>query len=234
MNFYQSINTWYEKIFPLNLKQIEYVNSIIPFNSKILEVGSAKGTLTNALSLNYNMIGIDLDESFVESAKNNYPHIDFKCLNMLNISDEFKNNSLDAIICFGNTLVHLNQIEEIDLFLKKCYQTLNQNGVITIQIINYDRILDQNINHLPSIKNDKVVFIRNYKKIGELLEFNTTLKIRDTNEEVSNSILLYPLRKAELTNLLLKNGFRDISFQSSFDNENYDISKIPLIVSCKK
>ncbi len=234
MKFYNRINKWYEKIFPLNMKQVEFVKSVIPLKGNVLEVGSAKGYLTHALSTFYHIKGIDLDDSFVKSAKEAYPHIDFKCMDMLDIGTHYKSNTFDGIICFGNTLVHLKNTSEIDLFLKSCYKLLKEEGTLMIQIINYDRILDQNIMSLPTIHNHSIEFTRTYKKKNQHLEFNTTLKVKESNEMFKNSVTLYPIRKQQLEDLLIKNGFRQIQFQSSFERNHYDVSFIPLIISCKK
>lgn len=234
MNFYQRINQWYEKIFPLNMKQVEHVKKLISFNGNILEIGSAKGYLSHALQAYYQVIGIDLDESFILEAKRAFPENHFLSMDMLDISKHFQPDSMDGIICFGNTLVHLDSYSMIDDFLKSCHLLLKENGVLSLQIVNYDRVLDQHILSLPRITNKDIEFIRNYQVVENRIQFNTVLKVHETNEEVRNSIFLYPLRKRELHELLLKYGFRDIHFQSAFDDESYNLSKIPLIVSCKK
>ena len=51
MNFYESINKYYDNIFPLNEKQAEFVRGEFrDCKSKLVEVGCANGKLTNALS----------------------------------------------------------------------------------------------------------------------------------------------------------------------------------------
>lgn len=230
MNFYESINKYYDYIFPLNEKQVEFVKSEFKdYNSKLIEVGCANGKLTNALS-EYNIMGIDLEESFINIAKLRYKSVSFKKCDMLDIAD-LKSN-FDGILTFGNTLVHLG-FDDIKAFIFEAYNILNKGGKLLIQILNYDYILNNKIEMLPLIDNEVITFIRRYNHSNKFL-FNTTLKIKSEDKEVRNSIELTPIRKGELLNILEEVGFEKISIYSSFDKSKYSYKSLPLIFSCKK
>jgi 2-polyprenyl-3-methyl-5-hydroxy-6-metoxy-1,4-benzoquinol methylase len=230
MNFYESINKYYDNIFPLNEKQAEFVRGEFRnCKSKLVEVGCANGKLTNALS-EYNIIGIDLEKSFIDAARSKYKRVSFERCNMLDITD--LNSNFDGIFTFGNTLVHLS-IDDIKIFINKAYGILNKGGKLLIQILNYDNILDNSIEELPLIDNEAITFIRSYSH-GDRFIFNTTLKIKSEGQEVKNSIELTPIRKKELLGILEEAGFRKINVYGSFDKDKYSSRSLPLIVSCEK
>jgi len=148
---------------------------------------------------------------------------------------EFGLNAFDAVICFGNTLVHLEGPDQILDFLRQSRSVLKKNGKLLFQIINYDRIIDQHIKGLPTIENEKIKFVRNYyyQPDQNIIDFETILTIKESGDKIENTIQLYPLRKVESNELLSKAGFSKNLFYGNFKREALNENSIPLIVeSC--
>ena len=240
MGFYESISKHYDYIFPYNPTQKSFLisQSNDPSNESIIEIGCGTGNLTIELCSDYKQVyGIDLDKAMLDRALDkspNIPNIDLRTMNMLDVDKNFDRSSFDNVFTFGNTLVHLGGIQEIGKFFESVYRVLSKNGTFSIQIINYDKILDKGLDSLPTISNDKIEFIREYKKNDQYISFNTRLTVKEENISLRNSINLFPLRKSILNKLLIESGFSNIEFFSSFNGDIYDESKLPLIVSCKK
>ena len=229
-NFYESINKYYDNIFPLNEKQVEFVKSEFDNkSSKLIEIGCANGKLTNALS-EYDIMGVDLEASFIEESRKRYNNIRFEELNMLNIQS--LDEKFDGVITFGNTLVHLTK-KEIKSFISSIYEALNQNGKLLIQILNYDYILDDEIFTLPIIDNEFITFERSYETKDDFL-FHTKLTIKSSNEIIENKIALTPIRKDILVDSLKEAGFKNINVYSSFSKKEYNYKDLPLVISCNK
>lgn len=236
--FYQSIAQVYDYIFPKNKKQLEFLKNIITFNSedKILDIGCATGNLTELLStVSKNVIGVDLDSELLSIARKKSNN-EFKNLNMLLINKEFENESINKIISFGNTLVHLPSKEDVKNYFKAVYEVLKINGDFVVQIINYDRIINNNISNLPTINNDHVKFVRDYvyHKEKKYFEFITELTIKSTNQEIKNNIPLLALTQDEIKSILEDVGFKKITFYGGLNKQKLTDSSIPLLFSCKK
>jgi len=229
MSFYQSINKYYDNIFPLNFKQVEFVKSFFEENATLIEVGCANGKLTNALS-DFEIMGIDLESSFIKEASQRYPHIKFRAMNMLDLDS--LNQRFDGIVCVGNTLVHLDK-EQIGKFIEKANASLNPRGKLLLQILNYDFIVEKEITELPLIDNDVITFKRTYS-FEDTLKFKTKLSIKESNEVIENVINLHPIGKFELEEVLKHNGFEEITFYSSFAKDEYTFNKLPLVISAQK
>lgn len=228
--FYETIRQYYDDIFPLNPAQVSFVQRRFPDKaSSLLEVGCANGKLTAALA-EYDIMGIDLEPSFITMARARYPMIPFQAMNMLDI-DQLKID-FDGIVCFGNTLVHLSH-EEIQQFLTHAVKRMKPDGRLLLQILNYDHILDANITQLPLIDNDIIRFDRRYV-IGERLQFQTELTIKATGQQLNNVIPLTPIRLQSLETMLKTAGFNQWITYSGFDDRLYQREALPLVIECKR
>lgn len=236
--FYKTLADYYDFIFPQTPKQLDFIEQISPItpNDEIIDIGCATGNLTKLLhDKSKRTTGLDLDENLLKVAKGKYKHIHFDHLNMMDIDVAFPNNSTDKIISFGNTLVHLKNRRHVKSFFKRSYSVLKEGGYLIIQIINYDRIINQNITSLPTIENKDVTFIRNYKLIEDnsKVEFNTSLTTKD-GFKAGNTIELLSLRKTEIEEYLEEAKFRDIRFYGNLDGNEVTEDSIPLLFSCRK
>lgn len=237
MNFYSAIAGHYDAIFPYNAQQLSYIKTQTPLSNhpRLIEIGAARGVLTQACAQEgYQVKGLELDHTMVAIAQIQHPEITFHCANMLNLESLFPIQSCNTMVCFGNTLVHLNNANEILVFLKAAYKTLDENGKLLVQFINYDRIIDQNIKALPTIKNDDITFVRDYELISETqLLFKATLTVHADRMSTQNVQTLYPLRRAAFEALAEKAGFSTQAF-GSFKGDEWTANSMQSIFACRK
>lgn len=228
MAFYQQIAPYYHYIFPLQQSQVDFVKSSFSHlaHVKILEAGCGIGLLSIALACShFNITAFDLDESMLQEAhtsmqKLSVPsdHLQLLQLNMLQIDNVFKAGSFDGILCFGNTLVHLESKEKVLSFLLQVKKVLKPIGKLLFQILNYDLLLDQQITSLPLIDNEEIRFERyyDYPINSSLLEFKTILTIKKDQQKIVHSIPLLPLRFCDILSLLHQAGFNNFQFYGSY------------------
>jgi len=242
MSFYQQISKYYDYIFPASDKAIEFFTKRFTEHEvhSILDVACGSGNYLKALAeKGYQVTGIDLDSAMVESAqakaiaqKLNYTVIqgDMRELDSL-LTEKF-----DALICMGNSLVHLIGKEEIQKALHGFYSHLNDKGMAIVQIINYDRIIEQNIDALPTIENKEIglSFERKYDYRPEegIVYFNTILTI--PGERYENSIPLYPIIKNDLLSMIKEAGFRRWDLYGGFDEKPWTPSSYATVVVAYK
>ncbi|HJO92810.1 MAG TPA: class I SAM-dependent methyltransferase [Victivallales bacterium] len=234
--FYSSISDVYDYIFPPSKAQTNFILSEIdtPSQKNILDIGCGTGNLSSSLAKHFKSVqAVDLDMEMINKANEKYRlnNLFFSCADMLKISEYFKSDKFDSIDSFGNTLVHLDSPDEILNFFNETKKLLNDSGKLLIQIINYDRILTNNVKSLQTIDNEHIKFERYYNYLSDKhkIEFKTILTIKESNQIIHNSVNLYPLLKEETNNLLLEAGFQHISFYGNFMKEKYSINSIPLI-----
>lgn len=243
MNFYQSIAAFYNDIFPFNPAQLPFTKAAFsqPEECSLLDIGCGTGNLSFELAKAFKHVtAIDLDEDMLEVAKDNKQqeaqNLKFSTLNMLDIADHFDAESFDGVLCYGNTLVHLPDSETMSHFFENVNKVLKPGGKFLIQIINYDRIFYQKVAGLPTIENDRIRFVRNYHYDTDFnsLQFETILTYKEKNEQITNSIPLFPIQKDMLGLLLQSAGFGQIKFYGNFKRDALTSESIPLIIEMKK
>lgn len=231
--FYSQIADAYNAIFPVQSAQLQLLYHLAgPAPKRILDVASASGQYAISLEeQGYELTAIDLNEAMIAKLRTENRAVDARVMNMLAISE--LETQFDFIYCIGNSLVHLTQVDEIGQFLSRCRECLIPNAPLLLQIVNYDRILDQEIDKLPTIVNEAAAlsFERNYRRINNsnLIEFHTVLTVGDQVTE--NTVKLLPLRSAELIQLLLASGFTEIESYGSFKLDPFQKERsFPLII----
>lgn len=247
MDFYSEFSKNYDKIFPLNPKKLTLIDNTFKEMGKpreeinLLDVGCGTGSYAVALAKKgYKVKGIDLDAEMISIAesknKNARVEVDFYRIGMLNLKKKFSTESFDGIYIIGNVLVHLKK-EEIKTFLGLAAELLTKKGKIFIQIVNYHRILELNLNGLPTIysKDDSVRFERDYqyKEKEKKIYFRTRLIDHyDDNILSENKIELYPICKDELESILKTAGFKiEFTYGNSCGDHYRKLSSIPLIIT---
>ncbi|WP_086477696.1 class I SAM-dependent methyltransferase [Arenibacter amylolyticus] len=238
MGFYQQIAPYYHHIFKINVHQVEFIKLKIPKrDSSILDIGCGTGTLSLALGEHYQQVlGIDLDPEMIRAALNRKEKasksIQFRQINMLTLDQLINDGPFDGVVCFGNTLVHLSSMDEISLFLQQVKSNLTPGGRLLLQIVNYDKILGKNIQQLPTIDNDEIIFERSYgyRESENRIDFHTRLTIKRTQEIIKNRIELLPLLKSELTTLLNEAGLAHHNYYGNFNGDPHSIDSPATIV----
>jgi hypothetical protein len=176
------------------------------------------------------------------------PIINFKSLDMLEIDKEPLALNSDIVCCFGNTLVHLNDLTQVESYIKAVYSILRINGTFTGQIVNYDRIIQNRAKGLPTIDNQFISFKRTYSCSNgtdydessdyphEVLKINfeTELLVKKTGQVIQNSIPLLALKKSTLESILKNSGFTEIAFYGNYDREEWTIDSGPTIFTASK
>jgi glycine/sarcosine N-methyltransferase len=253
--FYSSISKFYSEIFPYQQMQLQFVkSSTSDLKEKlILDIGCATGELAFQLAIAGAIVtGIDLNEDLLNQAvgcsgfqsadssireaeiTSSNPH--FQTGNMLELEKDFEPVQFDVVLCFGNTLVHLQTTELIHQMLKGVFTVLKPGGQFLLQILNYDYILGEQVNELPTIETENIRFIRKYKieKNNPLIRFQTDLVLKKEDKTISNETQLFAIKSGELIELLRNAGFTGIELFSGFKLEPFGGKHLPLVVSCKK
>lgn len=233
MDFYSSISKYYHLIFPLKEMTVDFLCPKMQ-QVKVLDVACGDGKYAIELSKRgYDVVGVDLDEEMIDVAKNNLKCVDlkkyncrFEVANMLDLTTCMNEGELfSQVACIGNSLVHITKKKDIINALKGFYDVTEPKGRLLLQIINFDRVIEESITSLPTIVHEeaKMSFVRKYEldKTSGLIRFMTHLKV-EGSLDTFGEVMLYPLQSEELKTMLMDVGYKDIKFYGSFNKEEYD------------
>jgi len=240
--FYTSISKYYSEIFPYNPMQLQFVKNRVGdlVAKQLLDIGCATGELAFQLAAaEAHVIGIDLNKDLLDQAirkRSAASNPEFQFGNMLELENDFKAEQFDGVLCFGNTLVHLESKELVAQLLKGVLKVLKPGGKLLLQILNYDYILDEQLADLPVIETDNIKFLRQYRfdKSRPKIRFYTELYLKKENQTVVNETSLLALKSNELVDLLCDAGFQEITLFSNFKQDTFGGKHIPLVLSAGK
>lgn len=240
-DFYSSISKYYPEIFPYNQAQLKYVAGQTRGlkGRSILDIGCATGELAFELANEGAEVkGIDLNEDLLlraQSAKV-HPGLTFRKADMLNLRNDFQSRQFDAVVCFGNTLVHLPSEDKVATMLSGVEHVLKPGGAFLLQILNYDYILDNGIAELPVIETENIKFVRRYniKPTVPVIGFQTELHLKNEGRTIENETPLLAIGSRTLVRLLEETGFEKIMLYSSFKEDAFGGKHLPLVASAFK
>ncbi|AGK53860.1 class I SAM-dependent methyltransferase [Bacillus sp. 1NLA3E] len=241
MSFYQNLNLYYDILFPANPTQISFIEKYSKPAARILDIAAGTGNQAILLASNgYDVTATDSEEEMVntmaEKALNENVPLQSIRLEMEKIQ-LLSTSSYDVIVCIGNSIVHLNSIDEIRNMIKDIYKLLENDGTFIVQTVNYDRILNLQIQELPLIKKPEgISFRRTYEFLDEKIRFNGALTVEKDGEiqQFDHSVELYPLQSFQLVTVLQEAGFSEITLYGDFKENEYSITSPAIIAVAKK
>jgi SAM-dependent methyltransferase len=140
----------------------------------------------------------------------------------------------DAVFCLGNTLAHLLEAEDIQSALENFHALLRPDGVLYLQLLNYERILSTR-ERLQSVKRSGgTTYVRFYdfEDQTHTLMFNL-LKLRDTDSGPAPeliSVRLNPITRTQLHHALHEARFKNVNDFGSIALEPYGPDSSPDLV----
>lgn len=234
MEFYEKLSEVYEYVFPVKSESIDFLKERILPNGTVLDVACGLGDHIKLLrDRGFYVEGHDFSSTMVKRASVRHPKLHFKTANMLELNQNIDDKK-NAIICIGNSLVHLEDNNAVQAFIQQSFDNLEKNGSLIVQIVNYDRVLKNNVSSLPTINNQNIQFVRNYslepgrKKVS----FSTDLTVN--NETFKSEVKLLCLLKSDLEKMLKKAGFKQIEFYSDFKSSEWNQDGFATIFRAKK
>ena len=221
--FYQAFADKYDQIFPLKEQTLQFLDTVFHPANTVLDIGCATGMYANHLAhKNRHVLGIDLSDTMIDHAHKQKTNafVRYQVRDMTTLHEQAH---YDGLYSIGNTVVHLDGLDAVQAFIRQCYKALKPKGKMVIQLLNYDRIIDQNIHALPMIKTPHLSFKRTYRFIGDHVRFETS--ITSNQKTVSQSTLLYPIRYGPLLKALKDARFKKIEAYDGFTDKPYDINE---------
>jgi 2-polyprenyl-3-methyl-5-hydroxy-6-metoxy-1,4-benzoquinol methylase len=241
--FYEELSKYYDTIFSKEEVTANFLKNGLSDKNRILDLACGTGTYSIEIAKDgHSVVGIDLDKTMIEKAKAKSEvenlTVSFYAEDMRKFKAIANDNLYDMIFCIGNSLVHLNNSDDILQLFRDIHGSLKEAGWMVIQIINYDRIINNNITSLPTISrnDDGVKFVRNYSRTSDksIINFNTELIVTDEDDEKTykNSVPLLALRSNEILELAESAGFSNYQLFGGFNSSEFNEDSYALILKC--
>ncbi|MEI6520285.1 MAG: class I SAM-dependent methyltransferase [bacterium] len=211
-------------------REMPFFEKIINNNQvkSILDIGCATGNHARAFAQHgVSVIAVDPSEEMLKIATNltdgSNPTFTFGGLGMA-----LPNGKYDIITILGNTATLVESMDKFKESIKDLHEKLTKNGVLIIQIVNYDKIIKQQILSLPAMKqkrNDtEYIFLREYRMVEKSPEL-TVITIKLNNDDIKHRIehtKHLPLTSEKLAKILRQSGFAKYSFYADYSNNPFN------------
>jgi glycine/sarcosine N-methyltransferase len=192
---------------------------ITPEMKSAADIGCGSGVDSIALaSLALNVTAFDPSVEMLKASKANAERmnveINFRNCTADNIPGEF-DRKFDLVVSLGNTFANIPE-ENFYASLKMCYDILKPNGQLLIQVLNYEKILNEKKRIVNITKAGDNYFIRFYDFAIEHIVFNILYfsKSNPSNQRLI-STKIYPHSIKNFESGLKEAGFRSIQFYSN-------------------
>lgn len=235
MSFYTNIIHYYDRLFPLDEKKLDFVLET-ESSQKILDIGCATGTLCHALyHKGHQVVGIDIDKAIIEKAVGKNPEgPQFEAMDMLHLDGHFELGFFDQVLCFDNTLAHLPNEMAVRKFFSSVINILDDQGVFKLEVVNYDQALEKGMLNLPPIEVDGLVLKRHQCLEQQCMECYAELNVATDEENMKSCIPLFPIRYHQIENLLLEVGFKTVTLFTDFSKNKTTDNHIYNIIEARK
>jgi SAM-dependent methyltransferase len=212
----------------------------LPRNAKVFDARAGTGIDSLFLAKNgYAVTCNEPDPNFLEKIKSNSadpkfpekarinagpesPAPAFTSYSWMNLGQCIQQRSFDAVICLGNSFTCLMGHEGMSASLYAFFGILKYGGVLIVDTLNYDHILDDRKSILRA---GNFRYSGNYVYCGidrvrtvplQISEDNMVLEFTDVQTKETAHLFAYPLRRTELHELLVETGFKHVSFFSDY------------------
>ncbi|TGE32406.1 class I SAM-dependent methyltransferase [Desulfosporosinus sp. Sb-LF] len=237
MDFYHALSEYYDEIFPLKGPQKTFLQDYLRQESvsSVLDIGCGTGTFALEMSqTGVQVLGVDLSDEMIEiskiKAQKTASSASFSVADMRDLSSI--NERFDGIVCLGNTLAHVSG----EIELKQVLAQFREKGDrLLLQIVNYDRILAQQIKELPFIKTEHLFFYRLYTHRADgKLDFAMKIEFPATRQVVSGVNILFPITCDILKNALMDTGWEVSKLWGNFERKPWTVDSPATILSAKR
>jgi SAM-dependent methyltransferase len=221
MSFYTEFAAHYEQIFPFRPTVRDFLVAHLPPRGRILDLGCGPGHYCGALAaLDFEMIGLDLDEAMIRAARDRYSRAWFAVCDATEVAVLL--DEADGAYCIGNVLPHLAP-GDLEAFLHDLAAILPDGAPWLMQTVNYDRLLPLTRPHVfPDLDAGQGLVFRRRYELGRdgCLRFITAL-VNGAATVFEGEEKLWPLTSSELDAHHRAAGFRLVRQDGGFSGEAY-------------
>lgn len=225
MDFYTKLSGHYDTIFPAEAEIVSFLKETFADARHLLDIACGTGTYTIEMArVGFTVTGIDLDGSMIEGAKekDNAGRARFFTGDMVDGISEL-GTTFDGAYCIGNSLPHLDSLEQVALALEAWRGVLGPGGLLMVQLVNFNRFALDGETELPTIRNGGCTFRRRYLPGGTgKVRFDTTLTIDGDANEYRDSLELLAIKKETLSSMLTNAGFGEQEYFGGYAGDGYD------------
>ena len=229
-NFFEIIASDYDEMIPFSeaveRKKKSFSKIIKPGMKTAIDLGCGTGSDSVALALLGLKVtafdpSLEMLKYALANAQKEGVEINFEKSTIDEIPRNL-NNKYDLVVSMGNTFTNVKH-KSFNDSIQKCYDILNEQGLLIIQVLNYEKIISEGKRIVNIKEGSKNYFIRFYDFIGGEIVFNVLIFNKfNPNANKLFSTKIYPHLADDFESELEKTGFDSISFYADLESTKFD------------
>lgn len=235
MDFYEVLSRHYDVLFPPGAKQAAFLSDRLPKQGRVLDIGAGTGGYAAVMAEAGAVVeALEIGAMYpLLAARGEVCGFTAREMPMEGIA-ALEAAAYGMIVCIGNTLVHLTDLDETERFLKNCWRLMRPGARLILQIVNYDRILADRVLELPviSVPAQGLTLHRHYALGSGTVRFSTALRRGEDLWESETTLLA--LTQAQMCEALAAAGFETVQFFGDFTGIPWSAESPALIAVADK
>lgn len=205
-----------------------------PKGKRVLDLACGTGRHSVALALEEaEVTGIDNSEVMITRAKQHAATNDVSPKFILGEMTEVHSiiaDQYDLIICLGNSLALLDNLNNLESVLSSVYNSLNEGGVFVAQALNFEEIHRTGFRFFPQKggkmdTGEDVVFSRFFEHSdpsnASTLVMSAQMKVKGEWTSLVSTLKVLNLNSDLLKRYLVQAGFQETSFYSDYSESPF-------------
>ena len=238
--FYNRLAEFFDVMIDWNSRlavELPFIESVFAKHGVRSVLDCACGTGGHTLALaqrGYRVAGSDISAAMIARAEVNTQRaglsIPYRVARFQDLRAAF-DEKFDAVLCLGNSLVHVLSDEDALASLQNMRDCLRAGGVLILHNLNYDKRWKNQPRWFAvnsgTLQNQETLVWRfaDYDQASTRITFNIALFTKNDQGNWAvdvQSTLQRPYQKSEIENLLRRAGFRDVAFYGSLQGEPFE------------
>lgn len=217
---------YYDELYPVTQEQFDFYNSLVEEFSKpvkFLNIGCGTGVLENKLAKDVtDVTGLETIKELLDSAtrkrRNQLMAVRFFQMSTIEMVRFLGKGFYSVISCLNDRVIFIHDKVLLRKFFFDCKQLLVENGMVVLQLANYNLYKKPQAVTLPEKSSIRVTLSRKLEPTdGEDYLLTSTLETGNGKKlPIYEKTSVYPIVKSEIIDFAKEAGFKNIEFYSDY------------------
>ncbi len=243
METIQNLVEYYDELYPVTKDQYDFYAYLMEQYAKpvkFLTIGCGTGVMENYLAKQMtDVTGLETIKELLESAtrkhRNQLMALRFFKMSTIEMVRFLGKNFYNVISCLNDRIIFIHDRTLLRKFFFDCKQLLADDGMIVLQLANYNLYKSKTVSVLPEIKTTRVTLTSKLEYVSEeesLLSRNIkngSGKVLPVYQKTS----VYPITPSEIEEYAKESGFTSIEYFADFKRNPFTEKSPSMVVIIK-
>lgn len=243
METIQNLVEYYDELYPVTKDQYDFYAYLMEQYAKpvkFLTIGCGTGVMENYLAKQMtDVTGLETIKELLESAtrkhRNQLMALRFFKMSTIEMVRFLGKNFYNVISCLNDRIIFIHDRTLLRKFFFDCKQLLADDGMIVLQLANYNLYKSKTVSVLPEIETTRVTLTSKLEYVSEeesLLSRNIKTgsgKVLPVYQKTS----VYPITPSEIEEYAKESGFTSIEYFADFKRNPFTEKSPSMVVIIK-